>query len=300
MIPHRRKWELKMKPTPSDPAHIAFSTAIYRLLLTFYPPPFQREYGPHMAQVFRDSCLRTYRHPGPPGLLSLWVLTIWDWFKTVIEEQLSREVNLSRKKLIRLSGWGLMVGPVALFIGLGDPTQFRNFLIHWLGAPDGQSGTNTFQFVTESVLIILMMIGLGSMFFGFWGLFTNYCKKVRKLGRFSLRLIVIGSGTSVLGGAFSIAGTDWWWFIFIAGFFSIFVFLTFFGLIALRDKPLPCWNGLPFLTGIWLPGMLVIGGGLGWDKNPSFTMLSMLIALLGLIITGYILQADTGESAMVA
>ena len=44
-----------------------------------------------------------------------------------------------------------MVGPVALFIGLGDPTQYRDFSIHWFGAPDDQSrGRNTpFQFMTR-------------------------------------------------------------------------------------------------------------------------------------------------------
>lgn len=288
-----------VKPTASYPGLVTVSTATYRLLLAFYPNRFRQEYGTHMAQVFRDCCLRTYRQSGAPGMFALWALTIFDWVKTVIEEQAYREVEMSRTKLIRLSGWGLMVGPVALFIGLGDPAQYRSLLNNMFGALDDQSGVNTFQFVSESVLIILMIIGLGFMFFGFWGLYTNYRMKVRKLGGLSLRLLVIGSGVSVLGVAFSFTRTDLWWFIFIAGFLSTYVAFTIFGIVAIQDKPLPRWNALPFLTGIWLPGLLVIGDVLGWDENPSFTMITVLIALLGLIFTGYLLQSDHRETAIV-
>jgi hypothetical protein len=66
------------KPSSSDPALVTFSALTYRLLLMFYPTRFRREYGPHMAQVFRDCCLKTYRQYGPPGMLSLWALTLFD------------------------------------------------------------------------------------------------------------------------------------------------------------------------------------------------------------------------------
>lgn len=231
-------------------------------------------------------------------MFALWALTIFDWVKTVIEEQVYREAEMSRTKLIRLSGWGLMLGPVLLFIGLGEPAQYRNLLNNLFGALDDQSGVNALQFVSESALIILMITGLGFMFFGFWGLYTNYHKQVRKLGGLSLRLLVIGSGVSVLGVSLSFARTDLWWFIFIAGFLSTYVSFTIFGIVALKDKPLPRWNALPFLTGIWLPGMLVIGGVLGWDENQSFTIMTVLFALLGLILTGYLLQLDTEKPAI--
>ena len=88
------------KPTNPDPGAVALSTATYRLLLACYPPRFRREFGPHMAQVFRDCCLKTYRQSGTPGMLALWALTLFDWFKTVIEQQLHQAKN---KKILKLT-----------------------------------------------------------------------------------------------------------------------------------------------------------------------------------------------------
>ncbi|HJW91664.1 MAG TPA: hypothetical protein VJ436_13565 [Anaerolineales bacterium] len=64
----------------TDPGLVAISVAIYRLLLTFYPTRFRREYGSQMAQVFRDCCLRTYRQSGPPGMFALWAFTLFELF----------------------------------------------------------------------------------------------------------------------------------------------------------------------------------------------------------------------------
>jgi hypothetical protein len=101
-----------LKPIPSDPDLVSLSAAVYRVLLAFYPARFKRDFGPHMAQVFRDSCLKTYLQSGPRGMLSLWALTLFDWFKTVIEEQMNRGTEMTRSKFIRLSGWAMILAPV--------------------------------------------------------------------------------------------------------------------------------------------------------------------------------------------
>ena len=104
----------KIPNTTEDPRSIFISAASYRLLLLAYPSRFRYEYGPHMAQVFNDLCLRTYRHSGPPGMFSLWALMLFDLFKTVVEEHLQRGVEMTREKFIRLSGWGMMLGALAI------------------------------------------------------------------------------------------------------------------------------------------------------------------------------------------
>ena len=284
-----------LKPTTTDPGLITLSTNTYRLLLAFYPTRFRREYGPHMAQVFRDCCLKTYRKSGLTGMLALWSLTLFDWFKTVVEEQVFREVEMTRTKLIRLSGWGMMVSPISLFIGLGDPVQYRLLFYNLFGAPADRSSFNTVQYVTEKVPIFLVFIGLIFILFGFLGFYSRYHERFGGLGRLSLRLCVISSGVTALGGTLSFTSLDLWWYVFLVGFLFTFVCLALFGVITFREKPLPRWNALPLFTGVWFPGTLIIGLSLGWDENPYFLILPMLISLLGLIGLGHILQADAGR-----
>jgi hypothetical protein len=102
--------------TRKDPGLVALSAAAFRLLLLAYPPRFRREYGPHMAQVFRDCCLRALRQAGPPGMLNLWSLTLVDWLKSVIEQNLLKGVYMSKARFIRISGWALILGASALLL----------------------------------------------------------------------------------------------------------------------------------------------------------------------------------------
>jgi Clp amino terminal domain, pathogenicity island component len=54
------------------------SDRLYRALLLAYPAAFRREFGPHMAQVFRDCCHQARQEQGLPGLLRLWLATLSD------------------------------------------------------------------------------------------------------------------------------------------------------------------------------------------------------------------------------
>ena len=155
---------------PSDPGLVTFSAGTYRLLLTFYPTRFRREYGPHMAQVFRDCCLKTYRQSGLPGMFALWVRTLCDWFKTVIEEQMNRGTAMTRTKFIRLSGWGLVLAAVSLLLTFLSDSQIRAGLYRIFGAPTTASSYELYQslstgngrlpFFFTVLLIILGLLGL--------------------------------------------------------------------------------------------------------------------------------------------
>lgn len=68
---------------------VAASERLYRLLLIGYPASFRRHYGPHMAQVFRDSARDACRCRGPLGLMALWAHTLNDLVATVPQEHLA-------------------------------------------------------------------------------------------------------------------------------------------------------------------------------------------------------------------
>lgn len=276
----------------SYPFLISISLRIFYGMLAFYPRHFRQEFGVHMVQVFRDCSLQAYRQSGARGMTRLWAITIIDWFFSVIEEQASRQVEMSPAKLMRLCGWSLMAGPIVLFVGLGEPAQYRDLLLNITAEPLDPARLPAIQMVLETVLILFILLGLSFIYFGLWGLRKHSHGKVGKMGRISLRLLVICSGVSLLGAVFAVTRIELWWIIFIAGFLLSFVSLAIFGIAALREKPFARWNALPLLTGAWLPGMLIIGGISGWEEHPYFFIVSMLLALSGLIFLGYLLQSE--------
>ena len=93
-----------MKNKSDDPSPVALSISLYNTLLAAYPTGFRHAYGPPMAQVFRDYCLRSYRQDGLPGMLNLWTLILIDYIKSVVEEHLQRGTHMSKSTFIRMSG----------------------------------------------------------------------------------------------------------------------------------------------------------------------------------------------------
>lgn len=68
------------------PRVLSASDAIYRMLLFVYPAAHRREYGPFMAQAFRDLCRDAYRQRGIFGLTILWIRTLVDMAATATVE----------------------------------------------------------------------------------------------------------------------------------------------------------------------------------------------------------------------
>ena len=64
------------------------SQRLYGLLLLAYPLEFRREYGPHMAQVFRDCERRERKLERVAGLPRLWLHVLADLSKTAPKERL--------------------------------------------------------------------------------------------------------------------------------------------------------------------------------------------------------------------
>lgn len=100
----------------SDHEHIV---RVYRALLVIYPKDFRQTYGPHMVQVFRDSCRDEARRSGSIGLLALLARTAWDLFTTAVSERSNAAVGrgfaipvASSPKMVRVGGIAAIVGGV--------------------------------------------------------------------------------------------------------------------------------------------------------------------------------------------
>jgi len=76
---------------------MTFSQRLFQIMLVAYPPEFRREYGPHMAQVFRDCYRAEIRTGGALRAARLWLLVFFDLVRTAPREHWD---NLVKDKLI--------------------------------------------------------------------------------------------------------------------------------------------------------------------------------------------------------
>lgn len=288
------------KSSPSDPGLVTISAAVYCLLLIFYPTRFRRDYGPHMAQVFHDCCLKTYHQSGPPGMFAFWASTLVDWFKPVIEQQLNRGTEMTRAKFIRLSGWGMVLAAISLLLTfLPEADKILDGLYHTFGAPSSSTQHDLYQSISAGVRSLPFPVAIFLITLGLLGLFIRYSEQAGNAAKIALGIGILGGGVAVISSlvmAFGYEnGRSQMNFSMAVMFAGLFVF----GLAALRNKPLPHGNGLPLLAGLWWPSIVIyayvypkVTGHLGpgvpaWLSFTIFSAMGFSLALLG-----YVLQAD--------
>ncbi len=288
------------KITTPDPGLISLSTSTYQLLLTFYPNRFRREYGAHMAQVFRDCCLNTYRQSGSPGMLALWALTLFDWFKTVIEEQLNRETEMTNSKFIRLSGWAMIVAAVSMLLTfLADSDKIQRGLYQVFGLPTTTAGYESYQSISDRVALMPFFFAILLITVGLLGLRARYGEQAGRAARMALGAGVLGGVAGLVNMGVLFMGLENAWTLMIYSIGVMFGGLFVFGLIALRNKPMPRGNALPALAGFWFPFImiraevyhLVTGVWLNVSNWESFTLFAAVSFFLAWL--GYVLQGDT-------
>jgi hypothetical protein len=281
---------------------VTLSVHIYKLLLTAYPSEFRREYGPHMLQLFRDCSLRVYKQSGPTGMFSLWTVTLFDFFSTVVEEHLHRETNMTKEKFIRLSGWALVLAAVTLVAGFGiggGETSYSDPL----GGRDGFYEYGQLILVPASMLLFTIgMIGLRARFGPGSG----------RLGNIGLVIAIAGGAAAFLTSiplfALWVVYEGMWWTIWISSMLALFTGLFLFGIDAIRKKPMPRWNAVPLLTGIWFPIlglMAILLNLLGVDTTSSgngdfLWIFSLIFVVIGTMVLGYLLQSDVPEKPIPA
>lgn len=286
-----------------DAPVIWISTAVYDLLLFLYPARFQREYGPHMTQVFRDCCLRAFNQNGGIGMLELWVLTLFDLARSVVEVHTQKETGMTNSNFIRLSGWALMLTAVIFVVFF-----VFAYLEETSGVPSGPlqslySGADFAVVAASPVLLAVGLLGLRSRYGDSAG---GFGKQVLLVGMvaglaLSLALILVGIAGEVF---FTRA---WAWFAQFAGPGVSMACLALFGIPALSRRPLPRWNGLPLLAGIFYPLLILLYALIeieialtGDSPKPggiATYATIMTIQCIALLMLGYVLQGDSAKGS---
>jgi hypothetical protein len=283
---------------PLNNSIITVSVKVYQTLLLAYPTKFKQEYGAQMVQVFQDCCLRTIRQSGTNGMARLWAVTLLDLVQSVISEHAQKEIEMKKEMKpedIRMAGWALIGGAVAFVISLflliiGDATRDNTF---W-----GLSGL-FMVFLSPPLLVV-----------GLLGVRNRYGDKV---GWFGKNILLLGATLGpliTLMGFFGSLGLfknqDVGWHLLYIGPGVLFACLALFGFVALYKRPLPRWNVVPVIAGLWYPiavlAHIIVGVRAGdWlHGGPSYTMAPILDIIQGvaLVALGYILKSDVpGEIA---
>ncbi len=284
-----------MKYKSIDPSPVSLSISFYHLLLATYPSGFRHEYGPHMAQVFRDCCLRSFRLDGLPGMLNLWTLILLDYFKSVVEEHLQKGIHMSKSTFIRLSGWSLVLGAITFMvvslISMRDVPEYSRY--NALSRP--------IDLYLEYAIAILLPVTFTLLLIGMIGLYLRYGDDTNGFGKFGL---IIG----IIGGVISLAavipmltqGPDWSWTAWMVGSILYFLGLVFFGISAVRDDLLPRWNALPILTGIWFPILFIVISQMDGESTEFIALGVFLVTAMGLAALGLTLKSDAHEEAVIA
>ena len=147
---------------------LTLSDQVYRLMLHLYPAPFRREYGYHMAQMFRDDVHGTLQQEGVQAVLGLWLLAFFDLLKTAVVEHVCEIMHRPKKPLVRWSGpagaLGGLLYPLAVLTIIYGPLPF-----------------------TLSLLVTVPLLG-----WGLFGLFTTLPAVPRRLDLFAFLTTLSG------------------------------------------------------------------------------------------------------------
>ena len=291
--------DAEMDKTTNAPRTLILSVHLYQALLAIFPSDFRRAYGGPMLQVFRDSCLRALRENGAAGLLPLWGRTMLDAVQTAIEEHSQRGVDMSREKFIKLSGWALMLGGLAVMLGwlAGTRPDYNRFNARSLPID------RYLNFIT----LPLIVLGLLLLCVGFIGLFLRYGREMGRFGRYSLGAGALSGVVAVIGGiGLSISDSELWWSLLFFGMGFQYLGLALFGITNLRQRTLPRWNALPVLAGGGVPLIILVSfineqvNG-GWVELPQAVYaILFLLSLIAVVGMGYLLQADSQRAGVVA
>jgi capsular polysaccharide biosynthesis protein len=98
----------------SDSQAVALSVRLFERFLAAYPKEHRREYGPAMAQLFRDQCRDAWRDRRGWGLTGLWLRVLPDLVKTSVLEHLS--TFKERKTMLERIGMLLRPRTAPLFV----------------------------------------------------------------------------------------------------------------------------------------------------------------------------------------
>jgi hypothetical protein len=113
-----------MRSLPSQ-SPVRWSARLYEQLLAFYPAPHRAEYGPAMAQLFRDLAREAYGEAHGWGLAGLWIRVAADTGRSAGEAHWQALTERLRRLACRpdldwmRGGWpGFIVASLVIVAGL--------------------------------------------------------------------------------------------------------------------------------------------------------------------------------------
>jgi hypothetical protein len=270
---------------------IQVSTAFYQALLVLYPKSHRCEYGPHMVQVFTD-LLHDASKEGVNGVIKVWIRTLLDLIKTVIEERSKGGIRMTKANFILFSSFLLMIGGLFWL-----PVSYGQFEQYWqdpFGGPDilyeiGQ------MFMGPAMLLVAI---------GLLGFILHYGKH---LSRFVKASLITSNAVIAAMALLGIAGDlrlipktwEWVWFFFIIGMIIHLIGIIILGSFALRHHLLPRFNIALLLIGLPFPIYMFLGLIFElFQITPSsaisdgFSASSMVAMGLGWFLIGYVFFKD--------
>jgi len=211
----------------------------------------------------------------------------------VFSERLRKETEMKKDTFVRLSGWSITVGAIAFLPGAIGQLYYESQTINW--------NTPPMQLAAFAVFWAPVLLAVGLL-----GLRARY-----KIGGGVLLfgaivgglLVVVGTLVQFLTPDYSVSVT--YFGVWVGGVLVLNVCLSIFGILMLIQKPLPRWNWLPLVAGVWIPLLPLLAGILGgiMEDSPSptvFIIAVFVIMTIAQIMLGYILQADASQQTATA
>jgi hypothetical protein len=266
---------------------LSTSDCIYRLFLLAYPAAFRRDFGPDMAQVFRDSCRDAYQQRGTLGVFNLWVPTILDLVVTAFEEHILEGLQMSRSNVIRWSGLAILSASV---LGIATIVSMQLKLSLSLNDLPGDMYP-----IYHYAKYLFMLAGL-TLLGGVMGLLLGYGSQVGSWGRVGLVLSLIGLGIG--GGGIATVyflsvervWRGWAWDGYGLGCLILHLGMALFCLAILQRKILSPWNASLLITGLLIPVLVSFAYAFGFWTFNDFPF-----AGLGMMLLGYVFYSDRGS-----
>ena len=183
---------------------------------------------------------------------------------------------MSKSNFIRLSGWFFIIGAIAflrpaiLQLDYGSRTISPLMTNTFFGAP---------------VLLVAGLLGLRARY-KIGGGVLLFGAIVGGL------LLIVGILGQSLSPSYS-AGVPYFG-VWIGGLLVLHFSLFIFGILMLIQKPLPRWNWIPLVAGMWVPLLLLLSGILGDGNSPPskvFVITVFVMMTVTQAVLGYMLQA---------
>lgn len=262
--------------------NLRLSEKLYGALLYLYPKQFRTIYSQQMRLTFRDACQAAYREQGRSGLVALWLPTLLDLFKSVLEVWARQgEMTMLKERLIAAAGpLTILVGLMWVAPAVGD-LLLRNIV------NIGEAGWD----LIVAIWGLLLFLSFVPMLFAVIATRLRFQHTVAGIGRVGLALSVAGGigvlvmvvATLLFGGTASEGDPR-----FLVNYgallslMSIRIGYILFGIDVLRYRVLPRWNLIPLLLGF----TVVLGLPMEWFGVPSLLPSSLANSFLHSALSG--------------